>query len=54
MWQRCVVLTEVAGDHQETLERLLGFTDEVNEILYYSHQQSSTGSDLVIVGAERG
>lgn len=26
-------LTEVIGNHQEALERLLGLTDEVNEIL---------------------
>lgn len=26
-------LTEVVGDDQETLERLLGFSDEMNEIL---------------------
>lgn len=27
------ILTEVIGNHQEALERFLGFTDEVNEIL---------------------
>lgn len=28
-----VILTEVIGNHQEALERFLGFTNEVNEIL---------------------
>lgn len=27
------ILTEVIGNHQEALERFLGFADEVNEIL---------------------
>lgn len=41
-----IQLTEVVGDNQETLERLLRFPDEVNEVLQYPHQQSSAGSDL--------
>lgn len=39
-------LTEVIGNHQEALERFLGFADEVNEILQDPHQQGSAGSDL--------
>ncbi len=31
--QNCVTLTEVVCDHEETLERLLGFSNEVNKIL---------------------
>lgn len=33
MVKYCVILTEVIGHHQEALERFLGFTDEVDEVL---------------------
>lgn len=41
-------LTEVVGDHQETLERLLRLPDEVDEVLQYPHQQGSTGRHLQV------